>query len=112
MLNLNTRQGSDILLRHYARSRQYADNIPWLSGNKLPAYIYGHPSLYMQTKEQDNCLAVGIWNFYADTALEPVVELGKDYSDIKFINCEGQLNGNKVYLNNISPFAFVGFEVK
>lgn len=112
VLNLNTRQGSDILLRHYARSRQYADNIPWLSGNKLPAYIYGHPSLYMQTKEKDNCLAVGIWNFYADTALEPVVELGKDYSDIKFINCEGQLNGNKVYLNNISPFAFVGFEVK
>ena len=111
VLNLNTRQGSDILLRHYARSRQYADNIPWLSGNKLPAYIYGHPSLYMQTKEKDNCLAVGIWNFYADTALEPVVELGKDYSDIKFINCEGQLNGNKVYLNNISPFAFVGFEV-
>lgn len=112
VLNLNTRQGSDILLRHYARSRQYADNIPWLSGNKLPAYIYGHPSLYMQTKEKDNCLAVGIWNFYADTALEPVVELGKDYSDIKFINCEGQLNGKKVYLNNISPFAFVGFEVK
>lgn len=112
VLNLNTRQGSDILLRHYARSRQYADNIPWLSGNNLPAYIYGHPSLYIQTKEKDNCLAVGIWNFYADTALEPVVELGKDYSDIKFINCEGQLNGNKVYLNNISPFAFVGFEVK
>ena len=112
VLNLNTRQGSDILLRHYARSRQYADNIPWLSGNKLPAYIYGHPSLYIQTKEKDDCLAVGIWNFYADTALEPVVELGKDYSDIKFINCEGQLNGNKVYLNNISPFAFVGFEVK
>jgi hypothetical protein len=112
VLNVNTRYNDSSILKHYERGRQIAKNIPWLSGKKLPAYVYGHPSLYMQTKEKDGAMAVGLWNFFADTAIDPVVELGKDYSDIKFINCEGQLNGNKVYLNNISPFAFVGFEVK
>lgn len=112
VLNVNTRYNDSSILKHYERGRQIAKNIPWLSGAKLPAYVYGNPSLYMQTKEKDGAMAVGLWNFFADTAIDPVVELGKDYSDIKFINCEGQLNGNKVYLNNISPFAFVGFEVK
>ncbi len=112
VLNINTRRGSDNLLKHYARSRQYADNIPWLSGNKLPAYVCGHPSLYMQTKEKDGCLAVGLWNFFADTAIEPVVELAKTYTKIKFVNCDGRLDGDKVYLNDISPFGFAGFEVK
>ena len=112
VLNLNTRIGSDTLLKHYARSRQFADNIPWLSGNKLPAYVYGHPSLYIQTKEKDGSFAVGLWNFSADVAIEPMVELGKEYLNIKFINCSGQLSGDKVYLSDIPSFGFVGFEVK
>ena len=112
VLNINTRFNDSSMLKHYARGRQFADNIHWLSGNNLPAYVYGHPSLYIQAKEKDDRLAVGLWNFYADIAIDPVVELGKDYSDIKFINCDGQLDKNKVYLNNISPFTFVGFEVK
>ena len=57
-------------------------------------------------------MAVGLWNMHADIALEPVIELSKTYSEIEFINCNGRLDGNKVYLNDILPFAFAGFEVK
>ena len=112
VLNINTRFNSSSLLNHYERGYQYAKNIPWLSGNKLPAYVYGHPSLYMQCKEDDNSLAVGLWNFHADIAIEPVVELGEEYSSIEFINCNGKLRGDKVYLSDIAAFGFAGFEVK
>lgn len=112
VFNLNTRSDNSSMLRHYARGRQIANNIIWLSGNKLPAYVYGHPSLYVQTKEKDGAMAVGLWNFYADIAIEPIVELGKEYSIIKFINCNGRLENDKVYLEDIPPYAFVGFEVR
>ena len=110
VINVNTR-GSEHLLKHYARSRQYAEQIEWLSGKKLPAYVYGNPSLYIQCKESKGALAVGLWNFFADTAFEPVVELAECYSDIEFVNCSGTLIGDKVTLTDIPPFGFVAFEV-
>lgn len=112
VLNINTRFNNSSMLKHYAKGRQLAENIPWLSGNKLPAYIYGHPSLYIQTKEKEDHLAVGLWNFFDDTAIEPVVELGKEYAEIQFTNCNGRLEKDKVYLEDIVPYAFACFEVR
>lgn len=112
VLNINTRFGSDNVLRHYARSLQYAEQIQWLSGQKLPAYVYGNPALYIQCKQDEGALAVGLWNFFADTAIEPVVELSEEYSEIEFINCDGRLDENKVHLTDILPFGYVAFEVK
>lgn len=111
VLNINTRKDNSSMLKHYERGRQIADNIFWLSGNKLPAYSYGNPSLYMQCKKNENAMAVGLWNFFADIAIEPVVELDNDYKSVKFINCSGRLEKNKVFLSDIQPFAFVAFEV-
>lgn len=112
VLNINTRSSADNVLKHYERSRQYAEQVQWLSGKKLPAYVYGNPALYMQCKKGNNSMAVGLWNFFADTAIEPIVELDKKYSEIAFLNCDGRLDGDKVYLSDIPPFGFVGFEVK
>lgn len=115
VLNFSTRladRDSYPLLRHYERGRQYAENVEWLSGKKLPAYCYGHPSLYMLCKEDENSLSVGLWNFFADIAFEPVIELGDSYSEIEFINCSGELKGNKVFLDDIAAFGFAGFEAK
>ena len=112
VLNVNTRSEASNVLKHYARSRQYAENIPWLSGNKLPAYVYGNPALYIIAKKNDSSMAVGLWNFFADTAIDPVVELDGEYSGIEFLSTNGKLDKNKVYLSDIPPFGFVGFEVK
>ena len=91
VLNVNTRSGSSNVLKHYARSKQYSENIPWLSGNKLPAYVYGNPALYIIAKKNDSSMAVGLWNFFADTAIDPVVELDGEYSGIEFLNTNGRL---------------------
>jgi len=111
VLNLNTRNSSDNLFRHYARSRQLAEAVEWIGKKKLPAYVYGHPALYMQCKEDADGLAVGLWNFCFDIALDPVIALGDSYTEITFINCSGKLEGNTVYLSDIQPYAFAGIVV-
>lgn len=112
VLNINTR-GSENLLKHYARGLQYADGIKWLSGNVLPAYCYGHPALYIQSKRgEDGALSVALWNFHADGIYDAKIELSGTYSTAEFINCTGTLSGNEVYIDKIGAFEFVCFEVK
>ena len=99
------------ILKNYARSRQIAENITWLSGKQLPAYCYGHPAMYTIEKEGNGQLAVGLWNLHADIAIDPVVELADEYTSIDFIGCTGRLEGRKVYLSDIPAFGFAGFHL-
>jgi hypothetical protein len=112
VLNINTRSDADNALKHYARSRQYAKQIPWLGGKALPAYVYGNPALYMQCKQGGDALAVGLWNFFADPVLSPAVQMDREYSSIECVNCVGHIEGNTVVLSDIAPFGFAAFEVK
>lgn len=100
------------ILRHYERNRQYIENTLWLSGESLPAVTSGHPALYMQCKEKNGSLTVGLWNFFPDIVFTPEIRLSKNYTDIEFINCEGRLEENRVILSDIPAFGFAGFEVK
>jgi len=102
----------DQLTRQYTRSRQLAEAVEWFSGSKLPAYAFGNPDLYIMCKDSESARTVGLWNFFADSIFEPVITLNKEYSKITFINCTGELRGNKVFLSEIQPFAFAGFEVE
>ena len=112
VLNINTR-GSENLLKHYARGRQYANAAEWFSGAPLPAYCYGHPGLYLQAKRgEDGALSVGLWNLHADAAYNAEVELSDKYSSVKLVNCTGKLNGNKVTIDKISAFEFACLEAK
>jgi hypothetical protein len=88
------------------------EQIPWLSGKKLPAHIYGNPSLYIQCKKNDSSLAVGLWNFFADPVWNPTVQLDKEYASIRCIHCEGRIDGDRALLSDIAPFGFAAFEVK
>ena len=111
VLNINTRSEKDNLLKHYARSRQYADIVPWLGGKRLPAYSYGNPALYLQCKKGQGSMAVGLWNFHADPIFEPVVQLDEEYASISFVNCSGRLEGSRVYLSELPAFGIAFFEV-
>ncbi len=104
--------GNDNIYRSYARSRQIADCIESLSGNKLPAYSYGNPDLYIISKKNDDSMSVCLWNIFADPISRPVIELDTEYTTAEFVNCSGKISGSKIYLSEISPFGFAGFEVK
>ena len=57
-------------------------------------------------------MAVAIANVSLDDIFSPEIALDKEYSEIKFINCSGRLEGNKVILSDITPYGFAAFEVK
>lgn len=98
--------------RSYTRARQLIRAAEYLSGTLLPASIEGCPDLYMMAKESaDGKMAVGLWNIYADAVYEPVITLSGDYKNIRFVNCQGKLEGNRVMLSQINAFTFAGFEV-
>jgi hypothetical protein len=104
---------STVVMRHYARSRQYADAVEWLSKGKrrLPAFCHGNPNLYTMVKSDENRTTVGLWNCFADLVLQPKILLDRPYSSIRFLNCEGHLDGDTVTLNSIPAFGFAAFEV-
>ena len=102
----------EFLYRQYTRSKQLAQNIKWLSGNSLSASISGNPDLYVMSKSDGKALSVGLWNFFEDYISEPVINLDKEYSKIRFVNCTGKLDGSTVYLSKIHPYEFVAFMVE
>ena len=104
--------GNDNFYRSYARSRQLKEAIDLFGGEKLPAYSYGNPDLYIIAKKTGSSMSVGLWNIFPDEIFEPIVELDREYSEIEFINCSGRLEGSRVYLCEMAPYSFAGFEVK
>lgn len=104
--------GGETMYRSYARSLQLKNAIGSFGCGRLPAYSYGNPDLYIMAKRNENGMAVGLWNAFADYISEPAVELDREYKRIHFINCDGRLEGNRVYLSKMQPFAFAGFTVE
>ena len=98
--------------KHYARGRQIANNVAWLSGKKLPACAPGHPNLYMQCKADGESLTVGLWNLHPDPAFAPMVQLGAEYGKLECLNTEGSLTTDRVELAEIPPFGFAAFTVR
>ena len=102
---------SEHVYKQYARGEQIEN---WIAsiGKKLPASMHGNPDCYMLCKEGESGKAIWIGNFFADECMNTTVILDKEYGEIEFINCSGKLNGCKVEIDHISPYASVGFEVK
>lgn len=96
------------LFRNYYRQAQLCYGIEKLQGKKLPAMCMKNPELYILCKKDDNSMSIGMWNFFADSILEPKIELDEKYGSADFYNCNGILNGDKIVLDKeILPYSFV-----
>ena len=96
----------------YFRQAQLIEGIEWVGGKKLPAVCVKNPNLYMVASKNEKAMSVALANIFLDDIFEPVITLDKEYSEIKFVNCTGRLEGDMVYLSDIPPYGFVAFEVK
>jgi hypothetical protein len=102
---------SERATRHYARGAQIEEFIRSL-GKRLPAVMLGNPDCYMLCKENEKGKAVWIGNFFADECLFKTVTLDRAYEKIEFIGCTGRLLGDRVEIDEIPPYASVGFIVE
>ncbi len=92
---------------NYCMQKLLPDAIQWLCGRALPAVCPGHPQLYILATENENGMALGIWNNFADEVFTPTVMLGKCYQSVEFLQSTGKLQGNRLTLSDIPPFGFV-----
>ena len=88
------------------------DSYEEISGKHLPAHCYGAPELYTLCAKCEGKMAVGLFNSFDDAVLDPEVKLDREYSNIRFVGCSGELCGDTVKLCDINPGGFVGFEVE
>lgn len=111
VFNCNAKD-SENLLKHQANAKIIADNIQCLSGEELPAFCYGNPNLYMQCKEDDENMVIGLWNFFEDEAIELSVLLSREYKEAEFLCGSGELSKDRIRLTDIPPYAFRGIVLK
>lgn len=97
--------------RQYTRAEQIISAIPWLCGRELPAVITGNPDLYVQLKENESSMAMGLWNFFSDDIPQPEIILTFTPKSVKTINCNAVIHENKILLSRIEPYGFAFFEV-
>lgn len=108
VLNFDTRGAKG---RGYDVSRMLADAVQRLSGGKLPAYVNGNPDLYVMAKRGGGETVVGLWNMFADSVLDGVVELDVPAGDVEFFNCTGRKDGDRIVIDEIPPFSFSGVRI-
>lgn len=101
-----------MLYRCYARQREIVRETEWLCGRKLPASCAGHPDIYLFCKQTEDGLAVGFWNLFPDDIPVAEIALSRPYASIEWICGKGELCGDKVKIEEIAPYSFVGFKVK
>lgn len=97
--------------RGYDMSRMLADAVCRLSGKKPPAYVNGCPDLYVMTKRNGEETVIGLWNMFADSVLDGVVELDAPAGSVEFFNCTGRKEGDRLVIDEIAPFAFAGIRI-
>lgn len=112
VFNFDAYFGFGAAYRSYARSEQIARAVGLMTDRSLPAYAYGNPDFYIMAKSDSEEMAVCLWNIFADTAENPVIELDAEYESAEFFGCTGELSGRRMTLSDIAPFEFAGFTVK
>ena len=96
----------------YHRQAQLVEFIT-ACGKPLPALCERNPNLYMLASEgADGSLAVLLINSHPDEVISPRVKLGREYSSVRMVGCEGELCGDELALADIMPFGFAAFELR
>lgn len=99
---------------NYYRKKQLVSTLEWLGKKKLPVVFDNekHPNMYVLASENDRAMSVLLLNVSPDDCEMPSLTLSKECKKIKFVNCDGNLNKNKVTLSDIPPYGFAAFEIE
>ena len=100
------------LVKNYPIQRVLVEQIPWISRRKLPAYCVENPELYLMCEKQGNSMSIALFNCFADSLTNPVVELGDEYGEVECIGCQAVLEGNKLILTEkLHAYSSAAFRV-
>lgn len=64
------------------------------------------------TAKDEKSVSVLLVNIFMDEIYKPEITLDRKYSRIKFVGCNGELNGDTVNLTKLAPYGFAAFEAE
>jgi hypothetical protein len=94
---------SDEIYKNYSRQKQMFDFLEDC-GVVLPAKCSGNPDLYVICKQNEDTLAVGLFNCFADSISNFNVELPSGYNSAEFFRSTGKLIGNELQIEHLGAF--------
>jgi hypothetical protein len=94
---------ADEIYKNYSRQGQLLDFLRE-SGCNLPAACGGNPELYLLCKSDENSLAIGYFNCFADCIDDFTTSLTETYQKAEFYRCEGSLSGRSLRLKHLSAY--------
>ena len=94
---------SDEIYKNYSRQKQIFDFLADC-GVVLPAKCSGNPDLYIICKQNEDILAVGLFNCFADSISNFNIELPLGYNSAEFFRSTGKLLGNKMQIEHLGAF--------
>ncbi len=99
---------------NYYRQEQLINAIEWIGNKPLPIVCLKNPFVYtIAAKNKDESkMSVLLLNVFMDEIDKPIVKLDREYKNIRFVNCSGELLGNELHLSRIEPYGIVAFEVE
>lgn len=87
------------------------EELPWVGRAPLPAACFGNPELFLMAEREEDSISIALLNCFADRALQPVVQLDREYSRIECLNCEASLEGDRLILQSpLHGFTFAAFK--
>ena len=110
--NYASYRGNNNFYNNYYRQEQLVEAIEWVGGAKLPAVTRKSPNLYLLAASDGAASSVLLLNVSVDDVLSPTIRLDRAYTDVRFVGCDGRLEGDTVYLSDISPYGKAAFEVR
>lgn len=102
---------ADEIYKNYSRQHQMLDFLA-RNGAHLPAAVSGNPDLYVLCKEDEDTLAVGFFNCFADAVDHATVTLDAPYREADFCRVSGSLSGNTLTIDHLSAFDWGFVKVK
>ena len=105
--------GRDDLLRNYQRAEEIKDALPFL-GSYGGMRVCTSPDLYVLAKQKGDTVAVGLWNFCADSVEEPTITLqnGEEAEILRTIGTQATYAGGTITLSRMEPYGFAAVEYR
>ena len=89
---------------NYYRQALLIDALDWVGTKKLPVVCRKNPGLYLLAAEDENELAILLFNISQDEVLDAVLELDAAYAQLEVFGCEAKLCGDTVQLAYLSAY--------
>jgi len=97
--------------KQYARARQLQAAVAFFGG-ELPARLDACPDAYLLCCEGGGERAVLLGDLFDDALENVAVTVGRGYTAATFVGCTGRLEGERVVIDRVEPYAAAAFSVR